>query len=418
MAQATDHPAPVISTRLWPPPFYLLAPRRYRHQPIGILRARYQQAFWRSLPRWRVPLVAVASLAWPFAIIAVSLCRDLPRHGARAKAAAGRSYAAQLGDHLSVGLSTGLWPRQYYMFELFRDDLRPRAYEYLRRVETKSALYKLLRTDRREEDRFRDKLRFFRACAGADVRTVPVILAFADGQLAHPESGVQPSLPPSDLFVKPCTGRGGAGAERVAFRDGRYHLKEQSDLTADDLIAALAIKSVGRALLVQPRLFNHPALAGINMDALSTARVVTATGIEGRGRVISAALRVPSKADSHIDNFHAGGIAAAIDLETGRLGKATDLGVRRESRWHSVHPVTGGQIEGLVVPDWPRIVKLAETAHDRLADRIVLGWDIAVLADGPCVVEANAFPDLDINQRTMLAPLGNGELGRLIVHHL
>jgi len=154
------------------------------------------------------------------------------------------------------------------------------------------------------------------------------------------------------------------------------------------------------------------------MNVLSTARIVTATDTNGQGRVIAGALRVPSKAGALIDNFHAGGIAASIDLETGRLGLATDLGIRGDSRWHSVHPVTGGQIAGLQVPDWPRIVGLAELAHDRLADRIVLGWDIAVLADGPCLIEANAFPDLDINQRTMLAPLGNDLLGRLMAYHL
>jgi hypothetical protein len=178
------------------------------------------------------------------------------------------------------------------------------------------------------------------------------------------------------------------------------------------------VKSRASQLLVQPRLVNHPALTGINMNALSTVRVVTATGTDGASQVIAAALRVASKGDSLIDNFHAGGIAAAIDLQTGRLGKATDLGTSGDSGWHSCHPITGGQIEGLPVPGWPQMMELAKTAHARLADRIVLGWDIAVLADGPCLIEANAFPDLDICQRTMLAPLGNDLLGRLMAYHL
>jgi hypothetical protein len=411
-------PGKAIATRLWPPAFHAFAPKRYRDQPIWFLRAFHLRASLQSEPWWRLPIVALAAFAWPLAIAAASLFRELPRHGARVKAATGRSYAAQFLDHLTVGLSANLWPRHYYTFELFRDDLRPRAYEYLRRGETKSALYKLLRTHRQEEDRFRDKLRFFRACSKTGVRTVPVLLAVADGRIEHPADGTRPSIPRSDLFIKPYTARGGTGADVVKFKNGHYLLPDGHAVTETGLIAALIARSRVRPLLVQPRLVNHPALAGIKMNALSTVRVVTATGMDGRGCVIAAALRVPSRANSLIDNFHAGGIAAAIDFKTGRLGKATDLGIRGDSRWHSVHPVTGGQIEGLLVPDWPQMMRLAETAHDRLADRIVLGWDIAVLEDGPCIIEANAFPDLDICQRTMLTPLGNDLLGRLMAYHL
>lgn len=415
--QAQASGAPAIATRLWPPPFHAFAPKRYRNQPIESLRAAYQRAFLQSVPWWRLPVVALATLTWPLAIVGTSLGRQLPANGPRVKAMTGRSYLAQFLDHLKIGMSANLWPSHYYMFELFRDELRPRAYEYLRRTETKRALYKLLRTDYREQDRFRDKLRFFRACTSAGMRTAPVLLAVADGRIEHPQ-GARPALPQSDLFLKPRSARGGIGTEVVTYRDGAYHLTDGRAVTEAGLIEALLVKSRSRPLLAQPRLVNHPALSSVNMDALSTVRVVTATGIDGSGRVIAAALRVPSKAGSLIDNFHAGGIAAAIDLQTGRLGQATDLGTRSDSRWHSVHPVTGGQIAGLPVPDWPLMVELAEAAHAKLADRIVLGWDIAMLPDGPCLIEANAFPDLDICQRTMLAPLGNGPLGRLMAHHL
>jgi hypothetical protein len=251
MAEILDRSTPIIPTRLWPPPFHWFAPKRYRNQTIGFLRASYRRAFLQSVPWWRLPMVAVATLTWPLAIIATSLGRDLPLHGARAKATGGRSYLAQFADHLSVGLSAGLWPRQYYMFELFRPELRPRAYEYLRRVETKRTLYKLLRTDRDEEDRFRDKLRFFRACTRTGVRTVPVVLAVADGRIEHPQDG-RPQLPRSDLFIKPYSGRGGNGAEIVKFHDGAYHLADGKPLTADELVSALVARSRGQALLIQP----------------------------------------------------------------------------------------------------------------------------------------------------------------------
>ena len=40
-------------------------------------------------------------------------------------------------------------------------------------------------------------------------------------------------------------------------------------------------------------------------------------------------------------------------------------------------------------------------AHRKFNDRVVIGWDIAVLEDGPILIEGNGNPDLDILQRFM-----------------
>lgn len=406
-----------MTTRLWPPPFNFAMPWRYRGQPIARLRRVYRRLYWSNVPVWKMPLVLLAAPLWPIAILATSLCKDLPKHGARAKAISGRSYFAQVIDQLRIGVIAGLWPHQYYVFELFRPELRHRGYEMLRRIETKRALYKLLRTDRQEEDRFKDKLRFFQACEGADIRSVPVILAAAGGKITFPD-GARPLMPAADLFVKPQTGRGGTGATLIRHRDGVYRNGDGKGLTEAALVETLLERSRGKAIIVQPRLQNHPALGGISLNALSTVRVLTATNERGGGEVIAAAFRVPSRAGSVVDNFHAGGLAAAIDIETGRLDRATDMGTSADSAWHSRHPATGGAIEGVVLPHWPALVALAERAHEAIADRVVLGWDIAILPDGPCVIEANAFPDLNILQRSMLQPLGVGRLADLMVHHL
>jgi hypothetical protein len=94
------------------------------------------------------------------------------------------------------------------------------------------------------------------------------------------------------------------------------------------------------------------------------------------------------------------------------------MGLKPSTRWHAVHPVTGGRIEGRILPYWAEAQRLVTQAHARLGDRVVIGWDVAILADGPTIVEANGLPDQDILQRIHRAPLGEARLGQLLAHHL
>jgi hypothetical protein len=138
----------------------------------------------------------------------------------------------------------------------------------------------------------------------------------------------------------------------------------------------------------------------------------------GDYEVTDAALRMSVNPASPVDNFHAGGIAAAVDIKTGRLGRATDLGMGPDFKWHDVHPLTGARITGRQLPMWKETVELAVRAHRSFSDYVLVGWDIAVLEDGPCVIEGNRGPDVDIHQRTSLGPIGDGRFGELLAFNL
>jgi hypothetical protein len=56
-------------------------------------------------------------------------------------------------------------------------------------------------------------------------------------------------------------------------------------------------------------------------------------------------------------------------------------------------------------------------AHAEFADRIVIGRDVGIMADGPELVEGNGGPDLTSSTHSS-GPIGNARLGELLAFHL
>jgi hypothetical protein len=189
-------------------------------------------------------------------------------------------------------------------------------------------------------------------------------------------------------------------------------------LTADALLARLADRSRHIPLVVQQRLRPHPELAEITTGALPTCRVVSCLDENGEPEVVAAMFRSSIGRNVTVDNMHAGGMGALIDIATGTLGRASNLGGDARLGWFSVHPDTGAAIEGRVLPLWDEAKALAAAAHRHFDDRVVVGWDIAILGDGPILVEGNGNPDLDILQRFMPIGLREHRFGRLLAHHV
>jgi hypothetical protein len=250
------------------------------------------------------------------------------------------------------------------------------------------------------------------------LRVVPVFAAYRAGlKVGNVGEGRLPEG--QDLFVKLIEGRGGIGAQAWFSEPlGRYRSSKGETCTLEELDAALREASKRGDYLIQPRLVNHPDIADLTPGALSTVRLLTILNEQGEPEAVNAAFRMAISKSSPVDNFHAGGIAAAVDMASGALGAATGLGLGGDFRWHETHPLTGAKIRGRVLPNWRAAVDLAIAAHRLIAPRVVVGWDIGFLPEGPCLVEGNVGPDADIHQRTELRPIGNARYGELLAWHL
>ncbi|HEU4960866.1 MAG TPA: sugar-transfer associated ATP-grasp domain-containing protein [Sphingomonas sp.] len=336
------------------------------------------------------------------------------RNGAIVARRSGRSILAQFADQLRLFARCGILPPWYYIFSLHEPGARRQARSFLNRCETKRGVYRLLRTAFRSTSPLDDKIAFDERCRAHQLPVAPVVMAFHDGEA----KGDEP-LPCADLFAKPACGRGGRGAERwdhVAA--DRYRNLAGREMSAAALVERLRRKSRDRAWLIQRRLINHPAIADLGNGALSTVRALTCLDEHGRPELVAAVFRMAIGANRTVDNIHAGGIAAAVDLARGTLSDASDLGMDARLGWLDRYPETGGRITGRTLPLWGDLCELAVRAHRAFDDRIMIGWDIGLTVNGPCIVEGNSGPDVDLMQRPARRGLADGRFGELLAFHL
>jgi hypothetical protein len=408
-----------IKVPQFPPPHLVLWPGHAEGTPIARLRRAYRTTWRRRFGARDLLRVAVGWLAWPLICVVMSLQAGL-KLGRPVARSGGPGVAVQILQQAWIAICYRLLPRYYYIFELHRPELRRRAAEYLTRVETKSGIYRALkqRGDRSKFVRLNDKLAFSTFFTRNELRVAPVYAAFRAGlRVGNVGDGTLPEG--QDLFVKMIEGRGGIGAELwEAQPHGRYRNTKGEECTGEDLIARVLGDSKQADYLIQARLVNHPDLADLTPGALSTVRLLTILNERGEPEAVNAAFRMAISKTSPVDNFHAGGIAAAVDMATGALGAATGLGRGGDFGWHETHPLMGGRIQGRGLPHWPEAVALAISAHRLVAPRVMVGWDIGFLPEGPCLIEGNTGPDADIHQRTELRPIGNARYGELLAWHL
>jgi hypothetical protein len=401
----------------YPPPIPGLG-RDAPDSASGYLRRQWIRGAWRR-GTWgdRIGFVFAILLWWPTTILHAAYLAA--RLGPSRSRTSGKSPFRQFIEQIEVAAQWMVPPLWYYTFEFFDDERRAHAADYLQRVQVKPFIYRWLIDRKQRRDPvfpFASKVYFAKICRQHGIRAGSVIATVGKEVSFHDPAMTE--LPPLDLFVKIKTGRGGRGAEKWSYAAGTYRNAEGSSLTPAELTEHLKRRSRFEKRIVEHCLTNHSDLSDLNLGALATTRIVTARNETGEIEATHAVFRMPQRPGAPVDNIHAGGIAAPVDLATGRLGRATDLGLKTTSQWHERHPATGAVILGRTLPHWSAALEVTRRAHALIGDRVVVGWDVAILEDGPCLVEGNGKPDVDLIQRPHRAGLGASRLGEIMAFHL
>lgn len=424
------------------PPLPLLWAGRSRGDtPAGYVHKIYARELWRERGPVGRALVAARFALWPLVVPGLMAWMTW-RNGAAIRERTGRPVARQLLDQLVVAVRYGILPPWYYMFELFHENNRRRAGEYIHRYETKRGTFALIK-EHLEHSAGRGlnhKTEFAARCRRHGLPAAPVVYVVRQGSFYElgadsPLQRDQVRLPGCDLFMKPTVGNGGLETLRASYLgQGRYQLDSGEELDEAGLIEHLSHLprkrsalvewlwqfSPNRGLLILERLVNHEAILDLTAGgALSCVRAVTCRNETDGFELTDALFRMAIADDTIVDGFHRGGVASRVDIETGELGPATNLGLDPEVGWRERHPNTRARIAGRRLPLWDETRELAIRAHaTAFPEKAYIGWDIAITPDGPVLVEGNASPCVDLIQRPEAEPLGAKRFGELLAYHL
>ena len=139
--------------------------------------------------------------------------------------------------------------------------------------------------------------------------------------------------------------------------------------------------------IVEGYINQHSEMNKFSKRSVNTIRVVTVRTFD-KVNILYAAMRMGG-GNAVVDNFHAGGILAIVDINNGSL--ITD-GFDMYANPFIIHPITKEPIKGFKIPYWNDVIKLVKKAGLVVEGVGYVGWDIAITDNGPILIEGNVSP--------------------------
>ncbi len=198
-----------------------------------------------------------------------------------------------------------------------------------------------------------------------------------------------------EFVIKPAQGSGGRGILVIVGREGEYFVKssrEQVDLRHIKRLLTNIISGLhslgGRtdSAIVESLVNAHPMFDSMTAGGVPDIRVIVFQGYP-----VMAMLRLGTRASDGRANLHQGAVGVGLDIRSGR-----SIGAVQDDRAVTQHPDSHVPLQGICVPDWPALLRLASRCFD-VTGLGYLGCDIVIDAQaGPVLLEMNARPGLSI----------------------
>lgn len=206
-------------------------------------------------------------------------------------------------------------------------------------------------------------------------------------------SAVEEMMHLPGLIGKPLEGSSGQGIYK-------YTPADWSD-GAEAFLARLRADGIG---ILEEIVIQHPEMARMCPTSVNTCRIATLLGDKAEG-IVYAFLRIGN--GKVMDNVDCGGMAARIDLASGKL---LTVGADKAGNTFTKHPITGTDIIGFTIPYWEEAKAMCMEAARKVPQMRFIAWDVAITPDGPTFIEGNSFPSHAVPQFAAHYPDGIGIL--------
>jgi len=194
------------------------------------------------------------------------------------------------------------------------------------------------------------------------------------------------------LIGKPLEGSSGAGIIKFCPEDWKNTAAFLSSLRKD---------GIG---ILEEVVIQHPRMASLCPTSVNTCRIATLLGDKQEG-IVYAFLRIGN--GKVMDNVDCGGMAARIDLKSGKL---LTVGADKQGNTFLKHPMTNTSIIGFQIPFWEEAKQMCMEAARKIPQMRFIAWDVAITENGPTFIEGNSFPSHAVPQFAAHYPDGIGIL--------
>lgn len=194
------------------------------------------------------------------------------------------------------------------------------------------------------------------------------------------------------VFLKPIEGSSGVGVSKYTPADW-----------VDAQAFLRTVRAAGPSVL-EDCVVQHEHMSALNPGSVNTVRIATLLGDKAQG-IVYAFLRIGN--GKVMDNVDCGGMAARVDLDSGKL-----LTVAADKQGHvfTQHPITGMPIIGFELPHFEQAKAMCLEAMCLVPQLRYVAWDVALTPDGPTLIEGNSFPSHAVPQFAAHYPDGIGIL--------
>ena len=197
----------------------------------------------------------------------------------------------------------------------------------------------------------------------------------------------------TELIGKPLEGSSGVGIRKYGPEDWKDG--------PESFLKKLLGDQIG---ILEEVVQQHPKMASLCPTSVNTCRIATLLGDKQEG-IVYAFLRIGN--GKVMDNVDCGGMAARIDLESGKL---LTVGADKQGNTFIKHPMTDTSIIGFQIPFWKEAKEMCMEAAQMVPQMRFVAWDVAITEQGPTFIEGNSFPSHAIPQFAAHYPDGIGIL--------